>query len=140
MCNDAEAKKKDLLKNNQMNNNLMFKMSDDPRITKVGRFIRKTSIDELPQLFNVLKGDMSLVGTRPPTVDEVSNYTQRHWKRLVIWPGITGNWQVNGRSKITDFEEVVNLDVEYIDNWTPSLDLKILLKTFVAVIGRNDAY
>ena len=123
-----------------MNNNLMFKMSDDPRITKVGRFIRKTSIDELPQLFNVLKGDMSLVGTRPPTVDEVSNYTQRHWKRLVIWPGITGNWQVNGRSKITDFEEVVNLDVEYIDNWTPSLDLKILLKTFVAVIGRNDAY
>ncbi|SDM84093.1 sugar transferase [Lachnospira pectinoschiza] len=140
MCNDAEAKKKDLLKNNQMNNNLMFKMSDDPRITKVGRFIRKTSIDELPQLFNVLKGDMSLVGTRPPTVDEVSNYTQRHWKRLVIWPGITGNWQVNGRSKITDFEEVVDLDVEYIDNWTPSLDLKILLKTFVSVIGRNDAY
>jgi exopolysaccharide biosynthesis polyprenyl glycosylphosphotransferase len=140
MCNDAEAKKKELLKNNQMANDLMFKMSDDPRITKVGKFIRKTSIDELPQLFNVLKGDMSLVGTRPPTIDEVKQYDKRHWKRLVIWPGITGNWQVNGRSKITDFEKVVDLDVDYIDNWTIWLDFKILLKTVKTVLFKNDAY
>lgn len=113
---------------------------DDPRKTKIGDFIRKTSIDELPQLFNVLKGDMSLVGTRPPTIDEVKQYDKRHWKRLVIWPGITGNWQVNGRSKITDFEKVVDLDVDYIDNWTIWLDFKILLKTVKTVLFKNDAY
>ena len=140
MVVDAEDRKKDLEDKNKMKNNLMFKINDDPRVTKVGRFIRKTSIDELPQLYNVLKGDMSLVGTRPPTIDEVHHYNSRHWKRLVIWPGITGNWQVNGRSKITDFEKVVELDIEYIDNWSPLLDLKILAKTLWVVIKKEDAY
>ena len=140
MVVDAEDRKKDLEDKNKMKNNLMFKINDDPRVTKVGRFIRKTSIDELPQLYNVLKGDMSLVGTRPPTIDEVHHYNSRHWKRLVIWPGITGNWQVNGRSKITDFEKVVELDIEYIDNWSPLLDIKILAKTLWVVIKKDDAY
>ena len=140
MCVDAEDLKQKLLKSNQMNNDLMFKIQDDPRVTKVGKFLRKTSIDELPQLINVLKGDMSLVGTRPPTVDEVSQYDMRHWKRLVFWPGITGNWQVNGRSAISDFEEVVRLDSEYIDKWSIWLDFKILLKTVRIVLFRKNAY
>ena len=117
-------------------NGFMFKMDNDPRITKVGRFIRKTSIDELPQFWNVLKGDMSLVGTRPPTLDEYSQYKSHHKRRLSMRPGITGMWQVSGRSSIRDFEDVVRLDCEYIDNWSPWLDLKIVLKT-VAVVLRG---
>ncbi len=133
MYKDAEERKKDLMDKNEMNG-LMFKLTDDPRITKVGRFIRKTSIDELPQFFNVLKGDMSLVGTRPPTVDEFKQYEGHHKRRLSMKPGITGLWQVSGRSNIEDFEEVVKLDLEYIDKWGLGLDVKILLKT-VGVIS-----
>ena len=112
----------------------MFKMTDDPRITKVGKFIRSTSIDELPQFWNVLKGDMSLVGTRPPTVDEFKQYEARHKRRLSMKPGLTGLWQVSGRSNIEDFEEVVRLDCEYIDNWSIMLDIKILFKTVQSVL------
>ncbi len=119
----------------------MFKIDDDPRITRVGKFIRKTSLDELPQFFNVLFGSMSLVGTRPPTLDEVEKYDTGHWRRLSIKPGITGMWQTSGRSEITDFEEVVALDKEYIDNWSFWLDFKIIFKTlFQVFIRRKGAY
>jgi len=114
---------------------LMFKMENDPRITKVGKFIRKTSIDELPQFWNVLKGDMSLVGTRPPTVDEYEQYESYQKRRISFKPGITGLWQISGRSNIKTFEEVVQLDLEYIDNWTLWLDIKILCKTVIAVFS-----
>ncbi len=134
---DAEERKKELMAQNEMNG-LMFKMQDDPRITKVGKFIRKTSIDELPQFFDVLRGDMSLVGTRPPTLDEYRQYESHHKRRLSMKPGITGLWQVSGRSNIEDFEEVVKLDVEYIDNWTIWEDIKILFKTvWVVFAGRG---
>ena len=129
---DAEARKAELMKQNEMDG-LMFKMENDPRVTKVGKFIRKTSIDEFPQFFNVLKGDMSLVGTRPPTLDEFVQYKSYHKRRLSAKPGITGLWQVSGRNDIEDFEDVVKLDLEYIDNWSLSLDVKILLKTVGAV-------
>ncbi|MGN1202572.1 MAG: sugar transferase, partial [Eubacterium sp.] len=125
---DAEERKQALMEQNKMDG-FMFKMDNDPRITKVGRFIRKTSIDELPQFWNVLKGDMSLVGTRPPTVDEFEKYESHHKRRLSLKPGITGLWQVSGRSDIQDFEEVVRLDCEYIDNWSLLLDIKLLFKT-----------
>lgn len=138
MYSDAEAKKKDLLKQNEMNG-LMFKMNDDPRVTKIGRFIRKVSIDEFPQFINVLKGDMSLVGTRPPTVDEFRQYETFHRRRLSIKPGITGLWQTSGRSSITDFEDVVKLDLEYIDHWSILLDVKILLKTVYVVLFHKGA-
>ncbi|MBR3579571.1 MAG: sugar transferase [Lachnospiraceae bacterium] len=140
MVQDAEAKKKELMEKNKVTGGLMFKMDNDPRITKVGKFIRKTSIDELPQFFNVLFGTMSLVGTRPPTVDEVAKYDTRHWRRLSVKPGITGMWQTSGRSEITNFEEVVALDKEYIDNWSMWLDIKILFKTVIQVFARKGAY
>ena len=134
---DAEARKKELMAQNEMNG-LMFKMEDDPRVTKVGKFIRRTSIDELPQFFDVLRGDMSLVGTRPPTVDEYKQYESHHKRRLSMKPGITGLWQVSGRSNIEDFEEVVKLDVTYIDNWSLWNDIKILFKTvYVVFAGRG---
>ena len=132
MYMDAEERKKELMAKNEMNG-LMFKMEDDPRVTKVGKFIRKTSIDELPQFFDVLRGDMSLVGTRPPTVDEYKQYESHHKRRLSMKPGITGLWQVSGRSNIEDFEEVVKLDVTYIDNWSLWNDVKILFKTVYVV-------
>lgn len=133
MYADAEERKKELMAQNEMNG-LMFKMENDPRITKTGAFLRKTSLDEFPQFINILKGDMSLVGTRPPTLDEFAQYSPYHKKRLSFRPGLTGIWQVSGRSDITDFEEIVKLDVEYIDNWSFWLDIKILLKTFLDVI------
>ena len=137
MYMDAEERKKELMAQNEMNG-LMFKMEDDPRVTKVGKFIRKTSIDELPQFFDVLRGDMSLVGTRPPTVDEYKQYESHHKRRLSMKPGITGLWQVSGRSNIEDFEEVVKLDVTYIDNWSLWSDIKILFKTvYVVFAGRG---
>ena len=136
MYMDAEERKKELESQNEMNG-LMFKMKDDPRITKVGKFIRKTSIDELPQFFNVLKGDMSLVGTRPPTVDEFKQYESHQKRRLSAKPGITGLWQVSGRNEITDFEDVVKLDVQYIDNWSLGLDIKIILKTIKVVFEKG---
>lgn len=128
MYQDSEERKKELMAQNEMDG-LMFKITDDPRITKVGKFIRKTSIDEFPQFFNVLKGDMSLVGTRPPTIDEFNQYSAHHKRRLSLKPGITGLWQVSGRSDITDFEEVVRLDVDYIDHWSFGNDIRIILKT-----------
>jgi exopolysaccharide biosynthesis polyprenyl glycosylphosphotransferase len=132
---DAEKRKSELLSQNEMNG-LMFKIKDDPRVTKVGRLLRKTSLDELPQFFNILKGDMSLVGTRPPTESEFLQYEGRHKRRLTLKSGLTGLWQVSGRSDITDFEDVVKLDLEYIDNWSFQLDLKILLKTIYVVLFR----
>ena len=138
MYMDAEERKKELMEQNKMSG-LMFKMDDDPRITKVGKFIRKTSIDEFPQFWNVLKGDMSLVGTRPPTEDEFKQYKARYKKRLSMKPGITGLWQVSGRSSITDFEDVVKLDVQYIENWSFGLDLRILLQTVLVVLKHDGA-
>lgn len=129
---DAEERKAALMAQNEMNG-LMFKMDDDPRITKIGKFIRKTSIDELPQFINVLKGDMSLVGTRPPTVNEFKQYEGHHKRRLSVKPGITGMWQAYGRNSVKDFEDVVKMDLDYIDNWSLGLDIKILCKTVVTV-------
>lgn len=137
MYMDAEERKKELEKQNEMQG-LMFKMENDPRITKVGRFIRKTSIDELPQFYNVLKGDMSLVGTRPPTADEFEKYNQYYRRRISMTPGLTGLWQVSGRSEIENFDDVVKYDLEYIDNWSLTLDIKILLRTvWVVLAGRG---
>lgn len=138
MYADAEERKKLLMEQNQMDG-LMFKMDNDPRITKIGQFLRKTSLDEFPQFFNVLKGDMSLVGTRPPTVDEFLQYHSYHKMRLSIKPGITGLWQISGRSDITNFEDVVKLDVKYINEWSLSLDIKILFKTVLVVLTRKGA-
>ena len=138
MYSDAEERKQELMSKNEMNG-LMFKITDDPRITNVGKFIRKTSIDEMPQFWNVLKGEMSLVGTRPPTVDEFKKYEGYHKRRLSTKPGITGMWQVSGRNDIEDFEEVVKLDLEYIDNWCLALDIKIILKTIGIVFARKGA-
>lgn len=145
MYMDAEARKAELMSQNKMDG-FMFKMDYDPRIIGsekkdkngnpkgIGNFIRKTSLDEFPQFWNVLKGDMSLVGTRPPTVDEWEQYELHHRSRMSTKPGITGMWQVSGRSDITDFEEVVRLDTEYIQNWNIGLDIKILLKTVLSVV------
>ena len=135
MYQDAEERKKELMASNEVKG-LMFKMENDPRITRVGQFIRKTSIDELPQFWNVLKGDMSLVGTRPPTVDEFEHYESKHKCRLSMTPGMTGLWQISGRSDIKDFDEVVKLDMQYIDNWSILLDIKIILLT-VGVVFRG---
>jgi len=138
-----------LMKQNNIKDGMMFKMDDDPRIIGsekkdkngnpkgIGNFIRKTSLDEFPQFFNVLKGDMSIVGTRPPTIDEWQKYEAHHRKRLAMKPGITGLWQISGRSDITDFDEVVRLDSQYIDTWTVAGDIKIILKT-VGVVLKHD--
>ena len=133
---DAEERKKELESQNEMTG-LMFKIKDDPRITKVGAFIRKTSLDEFPQFFNILKGDMSLVGTRPPTEKEFEQYNEYYRRRISMTPGLTGMWQVSGRSKITDFEKVVELDTRYIRDWNLTLDLKILCKTVLTVFKRE---
>jgi len=137
---DAEARKQELEALNKINGGLMFKIDRDPRITRVGKIIRKASIDELPQLINVLKHEMSLVGTRPPTLDEVKKYNPEHWRRISIQPGITGMWQVNGRSQILDFDDVVKLDKKYIDEWSILLDIKLLLKTVKVVLTTRGAY
>lgn len=130
---NAEAEKSLLMACNEMKGH-MFKIADDPRVTRIGEFMRKTSIDELPQFYNVLKNDMSLVGTRPPTLEEVTQYEQHHHRRISITPGITGAWQISGRSDITDFEEVVNLDTQYIQGWTIWSDIAILFKTLGVVV------
>ena len=140
MYMDAEERKKELMEKNNIKDGLMFKMDDDPRIIKgVGHFIRKTSLDEFPQFWNILKGDMSLVGTRPPTMDEWDKYELHHRRRLAIKPGLTGMWQVSGRSEITDFEEVVELDTKYIEQWSIGLDIKILFKTVTVVFTGSGA-
>ena len=138
MYSDAEQRKKELMEDNEMTGPL-FKMEHDPRITRVGAFLRKTSLDELPQFFNILLGQMSLVGTRPPTVDEFRQYELYFRRRLSIKPGLTGLWQVSGRNEITDFQEILKLDLEYIDNWSLSADIKILLMTVWVVLMRKGA-
>ena len=149
MYMDAEERKAELMAQNKMSDSRMFKLDFDPRVignkilpdgrhkTGVGEFIRKTSLDEFPQFWNVLKGDMSLVGTRPILQDELEQYELHHRARIAIKPGITGMWQVSGRSDITDFEEVVRLDTEYISNWNFGLDIKILLQTVKTVLKRE---
>ncbi|XGV98661.1 MAG: sugar transferase [Leptolyngbya sp. BL-A-14] len=117
----------------------IFKNKNDPRITRVGRFLRRTSLDELPQFWNVLMGDMSLVGTRPPTVDEVIRYQKHHWERLNVKPGITGEWQANGRSTVIDFEEIVKMDVDYQRKWSIMYDLHLIAKTILVVLNKKGA-
>lgn len=148
---DAEERKKELMAQNKISDGLMFKMDFDPRIignkilpdgtrkTGIGQFIRKTSLDEFPQFINILLGDMSLVGTRPPTVDEWELYEPHHRARMSFRPGLTGMWQVSGRSNITDFEEVVKLDTQYISEWSLRLDVKILWKTVWSVLKSDGA-
>jgi exopolysaccharide biosynthesis polyprenyl glycosylphosphotransferase len=138
MCVDAEEKLKELLDKNEMSGPV-FKMKDDPRITRVGKFIRKTSIDELPQLFNVLKGDMSLVGPRPPLVREVKQYTPYQMQRLLVKPGLTCYWQIMGRNKISDFDEWVELDIKYIKERNFWLDMKLIFKTIFVLFGDENA-
>ncbi len=135
----ANADKLQHLVNNQAKGSI-FKNRHDPRVTRVGRFLRRTSLDEFPQFWNVLKGDMSLVGTRPPTVAEVMSYQVHHWRRLEVKPGITGEWQVRGRSKVEDFEEIVQLDLQYQDRWSLLYDLSLVLQTLFVVFARDGAY
>ncbi len=149
MYMDAEERKAELMKDNKLGDGKMFKLDFDPRVignrilpdgthkTGIGDFIRRTSLDEFPQFFNVLKGDMSIVGTRPPLISETNLYELHHRARLAIKPGITGMWQVSGRSDITDFEEVVRLDKEYISNWNIGMDIKILFKTVMVVFKKE---
>lgn len=118
----------------------IFKNKHDPRITRVGNFLRKTSLDEIPQFWNVLVGEMSLVGTRPPSRDEVIHYSDRHWQRLNVKPGITGEWQVSGRSKVTDFEAIIELDLRYQKRWSPWYDISIIFKTIYVVLAQFGAY
>ena len=151
MVLNADEIKKQYEAENRVKDGLMFKMVFDPRIignkilpdgtqrTGIGQFIRKTSLDEFPQFLNVLKGDMSLVGTRPPTIDEWDRYDLHHRARLTMKPGITGLWQVSGRSAITDFEEVVKLDTKYINNYSIRNDFKIIIKTVVGVLKHDGA-
>ena len=138
MYPDADARKAELMKQNKMQG-FMFKMDNDPRIFPIGRFMRKYSIDELPQFWNVLKGDMSLVGTRPPTVDEWTKYSPHHRARLSVKPGLTGMWQVSGRSNIVDFEKVVELDMKYIREWRLKLDCMLILRTVSVVLQGSGA-
>jgi len=137
MCADAEEKLEELLQQNEVEG-AMFKMKDDPRITKIGKIIRKTSIDEFPQLWNVFKGDMSLIGPRPPLPREVVDYTDHDWQRMMVMPGCTGLWQVSGRSNLS-FKQMVDLDLEYIENVSAINDTRILLKTVGVLLGSDDA-
>ena len=137
---DAEQRLQELMDRNEMGDSRIFKIKDDPRITKIGKFIRKTSIDELPQFFNVIRGNMSLVGTRPPTVNEVEHYDRHHFMRISIKPGITGMWQTSGRNEIKDFEQIVKLDVAYIENWSLLLDFTLIFKTVKVLFSRTGAY
>lgn len=137
MVRDADQLKAQLQK--QGGQPFFVKEGQDPRITRVGQVLRRTSLDEFPQFWNVLKGEMSLVGTRPPTLDEVVYYADHHWQRLNVKPGLTGEWQVNGRSSITDFEEIVRLDLRYQQQWHPLYDLVVLWKTVQVVLKGTGA-
>lgn len=149
MYPNAEEKKQELMERNRIGDGMMFKLTEDPRIIGsrvlpdgtykkgIGNFIRDWSLDEFPQFFNVLKGDMSLVGTRPPTVDEWEKYDSHHRARMAMKPGITGLWQVSGRSNITRFEDIVKLDTQYISEWSIATDIKIIVKTFKVVMHRD---
>ncbi|HDR7607871.1 Undecaprenyl-phosphate galactosephosphotransferase [Bacillus mycoides] len=138
MITDAEEKLKDLLQHNEVSG-AMFKMKDDPRVTKIGKFIRKTSIDELPQLLNVLKGEMSLVGPRPPLTREVKEYTSYDKQRLLVTPGCTGLWQVTERNSV-GFKEMVELDLTYIQHRSLWFDVKLMFKTVLVLFGSKDAF
>jgi lipopolysaccharide/colanic/teichoic acid biosynthesis glycosyltransferase len=140
MRDGADAQKERLAHLNRTGDPRLFKIPNDPRVTRVGRWLRRWSIDELPQLWNVLKGDMSLVGPRPFPVSDLAGYQDHHFLRLTMRPGITGLWQVAGRSDIVDFEEVVRLDRQYVERWSPWLDLVILARTVPAVLRRKGAY
>lgn len=134
MCTDAEALK---AKVKNQASGAFFKNENDPRITRVGRFLRRTSLDELPQFWNVLKGEMSLVGTRPPTPNEVDIYDVPEWQRLDVKPGMTGEWQVHGRSQVRNFEDVIQLDLRYQANWSLGYDLKLIVQTILVVFNKN---
>jgi exopolysaccharide biosynthesis polyprenyl glycosylphosphotransferase len=140
MRTGADQEKAKLQHLNQTGDPRLFKIPDDPRITRVGRFLRRWSLDELPQLWNVFRGDMSLVGPRPFFESDLATYEEHHFRRLGAKPGITGLWQVKGRSSVVDFEEVVRLDREYIERWSVGMDLKILAMTLPAVMRRTGAY
>lgn len=137
MVEGAEALKH-LVKNESSGH--IFKNANDPRITRVGRFLRRTSLDELPQFWNVLCGEMSLVGTRPPTPDEVQHYSDRHWQRLRVKPGMTGEWQVRGRSSIKDFEAIIALDLKYQAVWSIGYDLWLILSTLRVLLSRSGSF
>jgi lipopolysaccharide/colanic/teichoic acid biosynthesis glycosyltransferase len=136
----ADAEKPAMAHLNASEDSRLFKIRSDPRVTRVGRFMRRWSLDELPQLVNVLAGDMSLVGPRPFFEEDLSNYETHHFRRLEVRPGLTGLWQVSGRSDIMDFDEVVALDQQYIDTWSLALDLRIIARTLPAVVRRRGAY
>src|SRR5690606_7629255 len=138
MCQDAEQRKAEL-QAVYRKGELLFKLKDDPRRTRVGRFLRRTSLDELPQFINVLLGEMSVVGPRPPVPSEVAAYEDWHYERLMVTPGLTGLWQVNGRSNLT-FDEMVKLDLYYAEHWSPWLDIKLILRTIPAVLLGRGAY
>jgi lipopolysaccharide/colanic/teichoic acid biosynthesis glycosyltransferase len=137
MGSDAE-RQKHLVENEAEGN--FFKNKNDPRVTRVGKFLRSTSLDEFPQFWNVLCGEMSLVGTRPPTPDEVENYQGFHFQRLLVRPGITGEWQVRGRSSIKNFDDIVRLDIDYQNKWTPIYDLQLIIQTVGVVFAKKGAY
>ena len=137
MVTDADALKTEV--KNEASGHI-FKNKNDPRVTRVGKFLRKTSLDELPQFWNVLKGDMSLVGTRPPTPDEVAHYSNYHRRRLRVKPGMTGEWQVNGRSTVDDFDAIVRMDLFYQRRWSVLYDLGLIFKTVQVVFNKHGAY
>ncbi|QIR37962.1 sugar transferase [Tolypothrix sp. PCC 7910] len=134
------AEKLKHLVNNEAQNKRIFKNENDPRITRVGKLLRRTSLDELPQFWNVLLGEMSLVGTRPPTPDEVMHYSNHHWQRLNVKPGMTGEWQANGRSQIKDFEDIFNMDINYQRKWSIAYDIILIIKTLKVVFKKDGAF
>jgi lipopolysaccharide/colanic/teichoic acid biosynthesis glycosyltransferase len=138
MTRDADHIREQLSAENEASGPL-FKIRDDPRVTRVGRFMRKFSVDEIPQLLNVMRGEMSLVGPRPPLPQETAGYSKYHWRRMEVPPGMTGLWQVSGRSRLT-FDEMVRLDLFYIENWAVSLDIGLMLRTIPAVIFARGSY
>ncbi|MBP0017166.1 MAG: sugar transferase [Cyanobacteria bacterium SBLK] len=137
MITDAD-RLKHLVKNQA--DGFIFKNENDPRITPVGKFLRRTSLDEFPQFWNVLKGEMSLVGTRPPTPDEVEKYSEYHWQRLQVKPGLTGEWQVNGRSSVKNFNDIVKMDLDYQEKWSIGYDLQLIFRTFGVILSKKGAY
>jgi lipopolysaccharide/colanic/teichoic acid biosynthesis glycosyltransferase len=136
----SESEQEEIAHLNQYPNRNLFKLKNDPRITRVGRVLRRFSLDELPQLINILRGDMSLVGPRPPLPKEVELYEPHHLVRLTVVPGLSGPWQVSGRNLISDFEEVVRIERAYIEDWTLALDARILAKTVAVVLSGEGAY